>query len=49
MKRVVVPERPKMKIVVEDIPLPLKIAFWLIVPIWAIANIGVAVASIVGY
>ena len=38
-----------MKIVVEDIPLPLKIAFWIIVPIWAIAFIGMAVASIVGY
>ena len=38
-----------MKIVVEDIPLPLKIAFWIIVPIWAVAFIGVAVASIVGY
>lgn len=37
-----------MKIVVEDIPLPLKIAFWIIVPIWAFAFIGIAVASIIG-
>ena len=38
-----------MKIVVEDLPLPLKIAFWLIVSIWALALIGIAVASIVGH